>query len=365
MPWPIPQPDDIASRAAAVIEGEFARVYGLRNPGAAPVQPDARSPNSLLAIDARVTGDAAFDLYLYQARMAKELMPDTAVAWLARQGSIWGVPQGQPIAASGNAVFTASAGAAVDVPAEFAMTAPGSVVYQTTASVTVPAGATASIPTVALVAGSAGNLAASVVLTPVSPLAGITSVMVDGNGLTGGQDLEAIASWRARILARIRNPSSGGSMTDWIGWAQAALPGCMANACSPGPGQVTVAIAIPDTPVTAPTTAQLVAVQAYLSDATKRKPLGITVTVIAATLTPIPWTLHLNPDTTTIRAAAVSALTLWFAADATIGGVLDISRGDAALSSADGEFSHDRIAPTADYTCLPGELAVLGAVTFQ
>lgn len=363
MTWPLPQPSDIADRAAGVIEAEYARVYALRNPGAPPVQPDARSSNSLLAVDARVAAEATFDLYLYQGRLAKELMPDTAVDWLSRQGAIWGVPQGQPIAASGSVV---AVGAPTTViPADFPATAPGNVLYAAVAEGTIAASGTISIGVTAEVAGAAGNLAPSVVLTPVSPLGGLTSLTVDANGLTGGQDLEPIESWRARILQRIRNPSSGGNEGDWEGWARAALPGAIAHATSPGPGQVTIAIAMPGIPTpVAPSAAQIATVQAYVSDATARKPLGITPTVVAATLTPIPWTLHLNPDTPAIRAAAQEALQLWFAADAAIGGTLDISRGDAALSTADGEFSHDRQAPTADYSAGVTELPILGVVSF-
>ena len=86
MSWPIPLPTDIADRAAGVLESEVSRVFQAQNPGAPPPPVDARSPTSVLAIYARTLGLTGFDLWLYQGRLAQELMVDTAVDWLWRHG---------------------------------------------------------------------------------------------------------------------------------------------------------------------------------------------------------------------------------------------------------------------------------------
>jgi len=367
MPWTVPQPSDIADRAAGVLEAEYARVYALRNPGAPPATPDARSPNSLLAIDARLTGLTTFDLYLYQGRLAKELMPDTAEDWLPRHGAVWGITQGQPVAATGNGLFVTNA--ALVVPALFEITAPGGAVYETTAAGTIAAAGTLSVPVAAQAAGSAGDLPASTALTPVAPLGGLVSVAVDANGISGGADLESLDSFRARILQRIRARGAGGNASDWVQWAEQALPGALVAAISPGLGSVTVAIAMPAiAPAVGwrvPTAPELATATAYLNDGTARRPLGVPVVdVVAATLVPLNFTLHLNPDTVPIRAAAVTALTAWAIIDGAIGGTMEMSRADAALSAADGEFSHDRTLPAADYTAAPTSLPVLGTVSF-
>lgn len=368
MTWPIPAPGDITSRAAGALEVEFARVYALRNPGAPPATPDARSPNSLLAVHARSAELVTTDLYLYQTALAAELFVDTcSAAGLPRHGAKWGVPQGQPVAASGNAVFTVAA--AIDVPAGFTLTAPGNAVYVATAAGTTTGAGSVSIPTAAQIAGSAGDLPALTALTPVNPLAGLVSVAVDANGLTGGEDLESTDSWRARIIQRIRQRGAGGNESDWEQWAREALPGALAKAISPGLGLVTVAIAMPlAAPAIGwrvPTTAELATATAYLNDARARRPLGVPVAaVVAATLVPLAFTLHLNPDTVATQAAAITALTEWALADATIGGTLFMSRADAALAAADGEFSHERTAPAADYAAAPTALATFGGITF-
>lgn len=364
MPWPLPQPSDIADRAATVLEGEFARIYALRNPGAPAAQPDARSPNSLLGAYARTTALTVFDLYLTLAREAQELMPDTAVDWLPRHAAIWGVPQQQPVAAAGGAIFQGLS--LTVVPSGFALTAPGGAAYVTNEAGTITNAGTVDITVQAQTAGAAGNLGSLVALTPVSPLGGLTSVAVDANGITGGQDAESLDSWRARILRRIRQRGSGGSADDYEQWVDEVIPGAMSVAMSPGSGLVTVAVAIPASPIPrVPTSTELSEIQGYVADPAARKPLTATVTVIPATLTPIDVNLHLNPDTAAIRQGVTNALQLYFQTDLEIGGTLEVSRLDEAISISSGEYSHDRTAPAADYAAGPTELPVLGTIGFS
>ena len=368
MPWPIPQPSDIADRASGVFESELARVYALLN-GASPPEPiDARSPVSVEAIYARVLGLSAFDLWVFLNRLSQELMPDTAEDWLARHGAIWGEPQEQPVAAAGTIDVVCSAGGVL--PSSFAFTAPGGAVYETINAGTIAAAGTLAVGVSAAVAGSAGNLASGVTLTAVNPqsfLATNTGV-VDANGVTGGADLEDPEVWRARILRRIRQRGAGGDASDFVQWSQEVLPGCMVAAISPGAGQITVAIAIPTASgPRVPTSTELSEVSAYLNDATARKPLGAPVVdVIAATLQPVNFSLHLNPDTLAIRSAATAALGLYFmSSDIAIGSTLDVSRSDNAINVGFEGHNFDRAAPAADVApATVTSLLTLGTVTF-
>jgi uncharacterized phage protein gp47/JayE len=367
MPWPIPQPGDIFNRAAAVFEAEFARLYLLQNPSLSPtdVHVDARSANSQLAIYGRTVDMTAQDLWFFLVRVVQELMPDTAIDWLPRHAAIWGVPQIQASAAIGNAIFTSAAGVAV--PSGLALSQPGGLTYVTTAAVTIAANSSASIPVACTTTGSSGSLPPGTVLTVVNPLAGLTTqtATVDSSGLTG-QNAEALPAWQARLLARIRNRGAGGNGNDFDEWTQEVMPGALVAAMSPGAGFITVAFAMPSGQSwIAPTSAQIAAVSAYLNDAQNRKPLGCpVVNVVAATLQPVDFTIHLSPDTTANRAAATSALTLQMLADATIGGTIYMSRMDAALQNADGEFSHERTAPTADVTAASTTVSTFGGITF-
>jgi uncharacterized phage protein gp47/JayE len=369
MTWPLPAPGDISARAAGIYEAEFARIWLLRNPGAPVPVVDARSPNSTLAVHGRVLEASAWDLYLYQSRLALELMPDTAQDNLPRFGSIWGVPQDQPAPASGNVLVTGQAGQPeTDVPAGEVLSSPTGALYATTAAVTVPAGGGASLPVTASVSGAAGNLGADTVLSFVSGIAGLNpqTATVDENGITGGLDLESTDSWRARIIARIRQRGGGGTLSDYQQWTNEVLPnGVVGQVSEAGIVNIILAVMQPGLPARVPTISELNAVTAYLQDATNRKPLGMEVLVTPATLVPVPVTLVMNPDTAAIEGAATAALQAYFNAAGSIGGTLRMSQLDAALSNGSGETSHDRIAPTEDLVFTATQLPVLGAVTFE
>lgn len=367
MPWPIPQPGDIADRAASVFEADLSRIYLLKNPNAVPadVQVDARSPYSQTAIYGRTVDMATQDMWFFLPRTVQELMPDTAIDWLPRHGAIWGVPQIQASAAVGAANFASVSG--VEVPAGLALSVPGGLTYVTSAAVTIAANSTADIPVACTTPGSAGSLPAATVLNVVNPLGGLSvqTATVDTNGLTG-EDAESIDDWRARILLAYRNRGSGGNANDFERWAKEALPGVIVTAMSLGVGLITVAFAVASGQTwRVPTAPEISVVSAYLNDAQNRKPLGAPfIYVVGATLQVVNFTLHLNPDTTANRAAAINALTLQVLADATIGGTVFMSRMDAALQNADGEFSHERTVPAADVTAGATTLPVIGSVGF-
>jgi uncharacterized phage protein gp47/JayE len=353
MPWPLPTPEQIADRASSVYEQTFPGI-------------DARSANSLASTNARITGMSTFDLYLYQTYLAQELMPDTANDWLPRHADIWGVPQDQPTAAAGNMLFTSTGGAVV-VPANTGLFATSGVIVLTQADATVPAGGSLLVAVTASEPGSQGNQPGGTVFTLIgAPLPGLNPQggTLDSNGLTGGLDLEGIEAWRWRILDRIRLPPDGGAPDDYVTWAKASMPNVQYVSVQPnwgGLGNVGVIFAMSG-PAT-PTTTEISALLTYLS-VPSRKPVCATPVVLGATLMPVPVSIALNPDTPATRAAATNALNLFFTQDAAIGGTVYMSRLDNALSSASGEYSHERTLPAADVVMSATEIATLGPVTF-
>lgn len=366
MPWPIPAPGAIADRAASVFESDLPRVYALKNGRPPPGPVDARSNASQLAIYARTVDLASQDMWMFLVRELQEWMPDTAVDNLQRHAAIWGVPQIQASAATGNAIF--SGAPHLPIPSGLALSAQqGTVTYVTVASGNTGDSGTVSIAIAATTPGSAGSQPNGTVLQVVNPLAGLTTqtATVDTGGLTG-EDAETTDQWRARILATIRNRGAGGSAGDFQRWAREALPGMIVTAMSPGTGFITVAFAMPSGQTwRAPTSPEIDTLTAYLNDAQARKPLGAPVIlVVAATLQSVDFTIQLNPDTAANRTAATNALTLQVLADAAIGGTLFMSRMDAALENASGEYSHERALPSIDVTALATTLSVIGTVSF-
>ena len=349
MPWPLPAPGDIAARAAGVYEAEFARIYALRNPTKPPAVVDARSPNSTLAVHGRVIELSDWDIYLYQARLAQELMPDTAQDWLARHAAIWSVPRDQPTAAGGNVLVVGANN--LEIPGLQTLSAPSGALYTSTAAGTLSNTGTGSLAVTANLPGSAGDLPAGTVLEFVVPVPGLNpqTATVDSNGITGGQDLETIDSWRARILARIRQRGAGGSASDYIQWTGEVLQNALVRPTQLSLGNVNVFLAMKQAPVNGvpqpprvPTTEELAVLTAYLTDANLRKPLGMSVFVTAFALVPVDVTLAMTPNTVPVQDAATAALQLYFASNPAIlaadgvSWVLAMSNLDAALSNASG-----------------------------
>ena len=114
---------------------------------------------------------------------------------------------------------------------------------------------------------------------------------------------------------------------------------------------------------TGTTSTEISALTAYLSDPS-RCPVCAVPVVIAATLLPVDFTLHLVTDTLARRAACIAALQQFFLQDGQIGGAIAVSRADAAISAGDGEWEHIRTAPAADVVCAATALPVLGTVSF-
>jgi uncharacterized phage protein gp47/JayE len=353
MPWPTPAPGQIASRAASIYEEQLPGI-------------DARNPNTVATTNTRIVEMAMLDLYFLGAYIASELMPDTAVDLLYRHAAIWGVPQDQPAAAAGPAIFVGTPTKVI--PAGVPLTYQGQG-YLTTAAGTIASSGQIDIQVQATTTGSAGNLPAGTVLTITSPVEGVSpqTATVDTSGITGGLDLESTASWRSRILAKIREEPSGGDYDDYVQAAEDALPNVIA-ACPPaacGQGAVAVFIAIQTAtgPIVA-TDEEVAEVQAYIE--AEMRPVTATVTVYAATLNPVNISLQLRPNTTNSQAAASAALALFFAQNPQIGGTTYFAPLNSAVSTSDGETYHEMLSPTTDVPAPNlGALNVLGTVTYS
>lgn len=344
MPWDLPTPDAIAARMAATLEGA---IPGL----------DARSPSRLASILTRAQALAASDLYLYQQFLAGEMFADTATE-VARHGAIWGVARNLATQAGGTVTLAGVTGTVV--PALLALSAANGLTYLTQASVTLTGTSADTVAVLCSSAGSAGNLPAAAALTPVSPFAGLAGATVATGGIVG-QDDEALESWRARILRRIRlGPDYGQTGS----YARAALgvPGVGYAAERPlwlGAGSVGVVVAMAGPRV--PTTGELATVQAALD---AMRPVTANVLAVAASLLPVNLTIALNPDTVATRGAVQAALAAFFLSEGAIGGTLYRSRLIEAISSASGEYSHTLTLPAADVALTTAQLATLGTVSF-
>ena len=311
---------------------------------------------------ARAEAGAVHGLYGYLAYVYQELFVTTAQDTLENHhGSQWGVPRNQASKAIGTAVLTAVVGSVVDA-GKLLQKADGTQ-YETTASSTAVT-TSLTVPVRAVVAGEAGNCAASTPLSLVNPIDGVQSSAVAGE-ISGGADIEDIEAYRTRILDRIQEAPQGGDADDYVAWAK-EVSGVTRAWCSPeelGPGTVTVRfVRDDDTASIIPDAGEVSSVASYIA---ARRPVTAQVTVVAPIAVTQNFSISgLNPATATVKSAIDSALRALLRREAQPGATLLISHIREAISTAAGEYDHALTSPSADVVFSTGQMPVMGTITW-
>jgi uncharacterized phage protein gp47/JayE len=197
------------------------------------------------------------------------------------------------------------------------------------------------------------------------PVAGVRSTLVvDVGGIVNGSDIESLGSLRARLLDRLRNPPHGGAAHDYEAWAR-EVPGVTRVWVKPawmGLGTVGVIFVRDDDTSIIPDAAEIDAVAVYIEE---RKPVTATIFVLGPTPKNLDMEIQLHPNTPEVQAAVRAELVDLLRRESEPGGTTVKSRLDEAVSTAAGEQDHLIIAPSANVPHGPGEIAVLGVVTFH
>ena len=329
-----------------------------RLPGA-----DSKLPASVLDVLARSYGGAANGLYGYVDWLARQILPDTAdEELLGRHAAIWGLPRKAAVGATGTVALTGVQGSAV--PIGTALIRDDDVEYRTAEAVILGLGTT-SVAVEEVAGGIAGNTAVATVLRFVAPIAGVNAgAAVEAPGIAGGAPEEDDEALRARLLARIRTPPTGGSRGDYERWTLEVpevtrawvFPGWM------GTGTVGVTFVLDGRDDILPEPADLAAVEAYLD---LRRPVTADVVVFAPDPYPIDLLIRLAPDTAETRTAVMAELADFFARTAEPGGTTYLSRLREAVSLAAGESWHDLLLPELNVVAPAGSLPVIGEVQWS
>lgn len=250
------------------------------------------------------------------------------------------------------------------------------VTFVTTAQFTANALGAFTAPVQAESAGGATNrdaaaelLLADPALYPTLP----TTVAVAAAGLGGGADIEAIEDLRARGLKRKASPPQGGALPDYENWAL-EVPGVVsawaANFAN-GFGTVGVWILFDGRVNGIPQSGDLAAVDAYIESLRLVRGRYYTMAPVAA---PVDHTIALSPDTAAMRTAVTEALTSFY--DASLKDTrlrpglpgdpftLPLAWISEVISGVAGENSHVLSAPAEGPVFQPGELPVLGAISW-
>lgn len=346
MPFSRPTPFELRERLAAEIQAAL--------PGA-----DARARRSVEEVMVRITAIASNDLHGHLAWAAEQLLPDTAeTELLDRHGAIWGIGRRPAAPARGPLFLAGTSGTLIPAGTEFRR---GDDARYTLDAAVGLVGGQGSGQVTATVGGRSGNATPAQTLTPIAPIIGLTSAAIAAPGLTGGLDIEDDAALRARIIARIQTPPSGGTREDYLAWAL-AVPGVeRAFVFAPHVGLGTVGVAILGPGGALPSPGLVAAVQAALD---ARRPVTALVNAFAPPTLAVPVTLSIAPDTAEMRAAVTAALATYFATEAAPGETLRRSRLSEVISGVAGETWHGITAPAADPVPGATQLPILGVVTF-
>jgi uncharacterized phage protein gp47/JayE len=296
----------------------------------------------------------------------KQLFPDTAEAeFLDRWASIWGVQRIPANPATGPATWIVSdpnarllAGAIVER---------GDGVRYVVSSSVLAEGGVITAPLLASTPGASGNALPLTKLTLLTTFAGVAvEGVVDEPGLAGGADEQSDELLLQAVLARIQMPPHGGAAFDYVRWAL-EVPGVTRAWCYPvemGAGTVTVRFMMDD--VRAPTGIPLPADVEIVADYIDlRRPVTAEVYVVAPVPLPVDVTITaLEPDTPEIRDGIFANLTQMLLNEAEPGQPIYLSQWSTAIGITAGVERFVLTAPTTQSDAPPGEIILLGTVSY-
>lgn len=359
MPFPLPTPEELTRRMESRCESELKKLYLQRGMEVTPqaLTRAVRSPRGVFAAIIRICVPMLYEAHLHLRWWGDQYFPDTAeVEYLERHASIWGIFRRPATYAVGYAIFEGEPGTVI--PANFELLTPTGETFLTVDPATVSADGIIRMLLTAEKAGPNSNTIGNSELTVVSPLNGLSKIILDDAGLAGGATIETDASLRERVIEKIRNPAHGGADFDYINWIKNSFAAAKVSVIPDwtGLGSVGVIVAMGSATVPRePTTAEIEAMQQLINEL---KPVTAEVFIVPAIIKEIAVEIALSPDSTAIRRSVSSAVTTFFAKESEIGGILYYSRLSEAISSASGEYSHELIIPSGNHVAGRQELLI-------
>lgn len=329
---------------------------------------------SVLRILARVYAGAVHLVYGYLEFMKDQIFVSSADAeYLEKLGYEYGIFRKAATSATGTGTITGTSG--IDIPAGTEFISEAGNVY-TTDELTTLAGGTTTADFTSSEEGDTYNETSPVTLTFVSPIAGVDSTVSVIGDIEGGTDEETDDDFRARVIARKRQPPHGGAEFDYEAWAL-EYPGVTRVWGVPeymGIGTIGLAFVMDDLDDIIPTATMRTAVRDYLishTDASTGKTVGIPVTaepgffVIDNHLKSLDFSIAIMPNTSTVQANILTALEDLMLAEGGAEETIYLSEINESISSAAGLTTHRLDSPTTDVTTAANEIPVVGTITFS
>lgn len=326
---------------------------------------------AMVDVLAPVWAGAVHILYGFLDWLSRQLFADTAEREaLLRQAALYGITPAAATFATGNVTATGTNGSSI--LAETILRLDAVTAYRVVTGQVIASG-TATLPVAAVLAGAAGNLPATTVLTFETPIVGVNATAIVATGdLTGGDDGDAgdpgTERVRTRLLLRLQEPPAGGADHDYIGWAL-AVPGVTRAWTYPnelGLGTVVVRFVRDNDVSIFPDSGEVAAVQAA-EDA--NRPITAAVTAVAPTSLAVAFTIHVVPDNADTRAAVTAELTDLLArvaepGDGVARGTVLLSAIRTAVGVAEGVTDNTVTVPAANVVPATGQLPTVGVITW-
>lgn len=344
--------------------------------------------NSILGILADLLAEGINGAYGYLDYIAKQSVPFTATdeafeAWAALKDQT----RKPATKATGRGVWTGTVGV---VLVDGTQVSSGAAAYLTVGDAVVGEDGTVTADLVAVAEGSAGTLVTGSPLALAQAVAGIASTGV-ATAVTPGVDVEPFTDFRTRVLAIYAAPPQGGDADDYVIWAL-QVPGVTRAWCSPnGQGAGTVVVYVmfdvaeavhdgfpqgdngvataEDRDAHATGDQLLVADWIY-----PLQPVTALVYVYAPQRNTVTFTIDLIASTESVKAAISAAIDATFFAYGKPGGMVALSRLEAAIAAISGAAGfvitavacdHGEISPAnGNITSDAGFLPVRGDVTW-
>ena len=159
---------------------------------------------------------AAEAIHQHVAWLSRQVFPGTAeTEFLEQLANERGLARKPAAVATGSFTLTGTAGTPVSAGMQWQ--APNGLLYELTENATIGGAGAVNVAAWATLAGTAGDLAAGVALTPVAPVPGIAAASVVS--MAGGSEAETDDSLRDRLLELMRNAPAGGNAGDYKRWA--------------------------------------------------------------------------------------------------------------------------------------------------
>lgn len=367
MPFTRPTLNEIVDR----IKGDFKT--GLKLP--------AILKRSFLDVFAKAFGGASHTLHGHiTSSVDDKFFPDTGdEETVIRWGTNFNVIRKDANFAQLTLRFAGTTGGTLTLPTKLVRS--DGIIYALDAETVVPAAGTVDALVICETEGEIGNMENGDTLNLQSAAPGVDSEAEVIATVIEGEDQEELENYRTRVLERMQDPPSGGTVTDYIAFAK-TVPGITRVWVLPnnlGQGTVgTTFVEDGNSPASIiPSAAKVQEVQETVDEL---KPVTADHTAFAPIEFEMNPEIQLKPNTTDVQNAVIAELNDLLAREAEVrdaadpdqvglgvqfDGKIKLSQINEAISIAAGEEDHNLLSPVADVQPSSGGLVTLGTPVFS